>query len=73
MPSQTDNDYLLERAEAELDLAQGATHERAVRAHYLLAGLYLDRVYGGSDVGSEEKMTNAHPIRLSATPDAAKS
>lgn len=37
--------YLEERAEAELSLAQAAAHPAAVRAHYLLAGLYLDRLY----------------------------
>lgn len=39
-------DYLEKRAEAELDLAQTATHPAAVKAHYLLAGYYLDRLYG---------------------------
>ena len=40
--------YFLERAEAELDLANEATHERAARAHYYLAGFYLDRAHNGS-------------------------
>ncbi len=43
-----DKDYFLERAEAELDLANAARHERAARAHYYLAGFYLDRAYGGT-------------------------
>ena len=42
----SDADYFLERAEAEIALAQNARHEAAVRAHYELAGYYLDRVYG---------------------------
>jgi hypothetical protein len=42
----TDRDYFLRRAEAELELAQAAEHERAVRSHFLMAGVYLDRVYG---------------------------
>lgn len=42
----SDSDYFLERAEAEIALAQSARHEAAVRAHYELAGYYLDRVYG---------------------------
>jgi hypothetical protein len=42
-----DKDYYLERAEAELDLANAATHERAAKAHYYLAGFYLDRAHGG--------------------------
>jgi hypothetical protein len=40
-----DRDYLEGRAEAELSMAQAAAHPAAVRAHYLLAGFYLDRLY----------------------------
>lgn len=40
-----DTRYFLARAEAELELAQAADHERAVQAHYVLANLYLERVY----------------------------
>lgn len=48
-----DKDYFLDRAEAELEWAQRSTHAAAVRAHYLLAGYYLDRVYGeNGDAGS---------------------
>jgi hypothetical protein len=43
-----EKDYFLERAEAELDLANQANHENAARAHYYLAGFYLDRAYGGT-------------------------
>jgi hypothetical protein len=39
--------YFLERAEAELDLANAATQEGAARAHYYLAGFYLDRAASG--------------------------
>lgn len=38
--------YFYDRAEAELELAQNSDHPAAVRAHYLLAGHYLDRFYG---------------------------
>ena len=38
--------YFLQRAEDELELARKSEHPEVVRAHYLLAGLYLDRVYG---------------------------
>lgn len=41
-----DRAYYLYRAEAELELAQAASAPEAVRAHYHLANLYLDRVYG---------------------------
>jgi hypothetical protein len=40
-----DRVYLEQRAEAELSLAQAAEHPAVVRAHYLLAGFYLDRLY----------------------------
>lgn len=48
MPDQ-DIDYLQGRAEAEIEMARTATHPAAVRAHYLLAGFYLDRVHGEVD------------------------
>ncbi|WCT72654.1 hypothetical protein PQ455_13560 [Sphingomonas naphthae] len=44
-----DQAYYYERAEAELRLAQQATEPAVVKAHYQLAGYYLDRVYGGGD------------------------
>lgn len=40
-----DSEYYLERAEAQLSLAQAAPHPAAVRAHYHLAVHYLDRAY----------------------------
>lgn len=43
--------YFVQRAEAEIELAQRAEHPKAVAAHYHLAQSYLDRVYG---VRSEE-------------------
>ena len=48
MMDSADKDYFLERAEAELDLANAASHERAAQAHYYLAGFYLDRAHGGT-------------------------
>jgi hypothetical protein len=39
-------DYLEQRAEAEIRLAQQARHRRAVQAHYELASAYLDRIHG---------------------------
>jgi hypothetical protein len=38
-------DYFQQRAEAELELAQTAEHANAVRAHYVMAGHYLDLVH----------------------------
>ena len=40
-----DSDYFERRAETELALAQAADHPNAVRAHYVMAGRYLDRLY----------------------------
>ena len=34
-----------DRPKAELEAAQRARHPNAVRAHYVLASLYLDRLY----------------------------
>lgn len=44
-----DRRYYLGRAEAELALAQLASHPGAVSAHYRMAEHYLDRVYGAPD------------------------
>jgi hypothetical protein len=44
-----DQTYYYQRAEAELRLAQQAIDPAVVKAHYQLAGYYLDRVYGGGD------------------------
>lgn len=42
-----EQDYFLERAEAEIDLANAATHKKAAHAHYYMASFYLDRAHGG--------------------------
>jgi hypothetical protein len=38
--------YYEQRAQAELELAQHATHAGAVQAHYEMATAYLDRIHG---------------------------
>lgn len=38
--------YYYQRAERELAMAQKAVAPEASKAHYTLAGHYLDRVYG---------------------------
>jgi predicted alpha/beta hydrolase family esterase len=43
--AEQDRAYFYERAEAELALAQRASHPKAVRSHYLLAAYYLDLVH----------------------------
>jgi hypothetical protein len=40
-----DLSYYQMRAEAELEQAQQSSHPEAVKAHYLLAGMYLDMVH----------------------------
>lgn len=52
-----DKTYFLERAEAQLELAQQSGHPNAVAAHYHLAELYLDRVYG--DAAEEDAVTES--------------
>ena len=37
--------YYILRAEAELRMARQATHSAAARAHFVLAGLCLDRAH----------------------------
>lgn len=49
--------YYEARAEEELELAQAADHPEAVRSHYLLAGIYLDRVHGSEDQGGSRPGT----------------
>ena len=43
--SPDDHDYFQRRAEAEIELAQQARHQRVVQAHYELASAYLDRIH----------------------------
>jgi len=43
--SERDRAYFQKRAEEELELAQKAQDERAVRSHYQLAAYYLDLVH----------------------------
>lgn len=38
--------YYEERAEAEIAMAQQASHAGVVKAHYELAAAYLDRIHG---------------------------
>lgn len=50
--SPEDRSYYLSRAEAELESAQRSEHPEVVKAHYLLAGIYLDLVYGEQKRGT---------------------
>jgi hypothetical protein len=50
-----DRAYYEERAEAELTAAAASGHPAAVRAHYLLAGFYLDLVHRPGDGGDERR------------------
>ncbi|MFL0412762.1 hypothetical protein [uncultured Sphingomonas sp.] len=40
-----DKEYFYKRAESELEMAQRTIVPEAVKAHYTLAGYYLDKVY----------------------------
>jgi hypothetical protein len=55
-----DLDYFLVRAEQEIERAQSADHPGVVRAHYLMAGMYLDLVYHD-------------PVATACPPDARQS
>jgi hypothetical protein len=50
-----DKQYLEARAETEISLAQAAAHPAVVRAHYLLAGFYLDRLYCVGDDRADQQ------------------
>ena len=41
-------DYFLERAEAELDLANAAQDARTAQLHYMMASAFLDRAQDGA-------------------------
>lgn len=58
MATQEDS-YFYDRAEAELKLAQAAAHPAAVRAHYLLAGHYLDRFYSDPEAEGQGTVNRA--------------
>lgn len=60
-----DSDYYLRRAETELTMAQAADHPAAVRAHYFLAGFYLDRVHGPV---SDDALPGEQPMEASIAP-----
>lgn len=48
-----DKNYFLARAEQEIESAQRSDRPEAVRAHYVLAELYLGRVYGTDEIVRE--------------------
>jgi hypothetical protein len=47
--TQTDIRYYERRAEEEIARALGSDDPRVSRAHYLLAGMYLDRVHSSRE------------------------
>lgn len=47
--SHEDVNYYQRRAEAEIELASRSESTEAVQAHYQLATIYLDKVYGEGD------------------------
>lgn len=46
--------YYYDRAEIELERAMASDHPGVVKAHYFLAGLYLDRFYGGQEAVEDQ-------------------
>jgi hypothetical protein len=58
--------YFRDRAEAELALARSARHPHAARAHFHLAGLYLDRAYNPAMVAAA-----AEALKVRHGPEAA--
>lgn len=54
-----EREYLEKRAEAELAAAQAARHPAAVRAHYVLASEYLERLYWQTGEGEHDACSEA--------------
>lgn len=52
-----DDQDLLERAERELEAARKATHPRAARAHFHLAGLLFDRFFRRPSAHGRHKLS----------------
>lgn len=65
-----DRAYFYDRAEAELKLAQRATDPAVVKAHYQLAGFYLDRVYGAGDDRPSNQKTGPSAVAFDKSADA---
>lgn len=65
-----DRAYYLSRAEAELALAACAAHPNAMRAHYQLAGFYLDKAYGSRADGPDRR-GNLTLVTISSPVEAA--
>jgi hypothetical protein len=61
----TEKDYYYQRAEAELTIAQAATHPAALRAHFLLAERYIELAY------SDETASTESPTQAAAGSDLA--
>ena len=60
--SDDDRSYYRRRAEEEIARAQASTNERAVSAHYHLAGFYLDRVYGEGGAQADPTPSKAEGV-----------
>lgn len=62
-PPRKDLPYFQERAEQEIRRAELADHPDAARAHYLLAGFYLDLVHNraGTEPGRSRGAEGTQP------------
>ncbi|OWK28603.1 hypothetical protein SPMU_28650 [Sphingomonas mucosissima] len=58
--SQSDLEYFYQRAEVELRRASKSKCPEAVKAHYELAGHYLDRFYSGEEDGRSVRPQGLH-------------
>jgi len=55
-----DKEYYYQRAESELEMAQRTEIPEAVKAHYTLAGYYLDKVYN-DDIDGTSPASDGRP------------
>ena len=63
--------YFQARAEEEIEAARAASHSEAVRAHYLLAGYYLDLVHNPAAARSNLAADVEHARAVGAAGDGA--
>lgn len=63
MRTENHRQYLERRVTQELHLAENGACPEAVRAHYTLLGLYLDRLYALEDERKEDGLAVAAMVR----------
>jgi len=63
-----DRDYYYMRAESELALAEQSSSPNVLKAHYELAGYYLDLAYGDDDEGTPSERDRRFAVAFPEAP-----